>query len=173
MPSHASWLVSGDLVKGYFQIGLPEESQHLTTFLTEEGRFYFQRFPQGLSSSSDIFNRLTQQAFMEINGRWYIKVIDNVIIFGRTKEECLKRFEHIVKMLQKYGIIMSVKKLQEGTSVAWCRMIVTIQEEIGVITISPNPEHSRAITEFPRPTNRTELRRFLGLKHKSKAMSRD
>ena len=149
MPSYTKYLISGDLVKEYFQIPLPEEDQHLTTFLTEEGRYYFKKFPQGLSSSSDVFNRLTNQAFMEIKNGWFLKVVDDIIVFGKTKEECLRRFEEIIKMLQRHNIIMSVKKLQEGEVVAWCGMVVSVDGQTGAVSISPDPEHSRAIEEFP------------------------
>ena len=108
MPASAQWLIAGDLVKGYFQAGLPENSQHITTFLTEEGRFYFKKYPQGLSSSSDVFNRMTNHAFMEINSIWYLKVVDDVLVFWKTNEECYRRFEEIVKMMEKHGIIMSI-----------------------------------------------------------------
>ena len=44
-----------DLLKGYWQIQLDEESKHLTTFLTEFGRFLYLRAPMGLNACCDEF----------------------------------------------------------------------------------------------------------------------
>ena len=67
-------------------------------------------------------------------------------------------------MMKKHGIIMSLKKREEGTKVMWCRYIVMIDPDSGAILIKPDPEHQRAVSEFPRPTNWMELHHFLGLK---------
>ena len=55
LPGRAGYFIALDLKNGYFQVTLPEASRKYTTFLTEEGRYYMKRFPQGLSSSSDMF----------------------------------------------------------------------------------------------------------------------
>ena len=67
--------------------------------------------------------------------------MDDILVFGRTKEECFRRFEKIINMMKKHGIIMSLKKLQEGDKVKWCSYIVMIDSVSGAILIKPDPEH--------------------------------
>ena len=42
-----------DAVDGYHSVELDAESQHLTTFITEWGRYQYLRMPQGLVASGD------------------------------------------------------------------------------------------------------------------------
>ena len=84
----AGWFISVDLTKGYFQCELPPASRDLTTFMCEEGWYKFCRYPMGLSSSSDIFNRNAEDLMKNIDTTWYVKVVDNIIVSGRDQEEC-------------------------------------------------------------------------------------
>ena len=52
-----------DFPLGYFQLKLDKESQPLTIFNTEFGRYLFLRAPQGLSSSGDAFNSNTDRFY--------------------------------------------------------------------------------------------------------------
>ena len=89
---------------------------------------------------SDMFNGLTDHAFKEINQTYFLKVVDDILVFGATKDECFKRFEEIICMMKKHGIIMSLKKLQEGIEVKWCGYILKIISDNGPIVIKPDPE---------------------------------
>ena len=90
--------------EGVFPDRTPRELTGHNYILDEEGRFFFKCFPQGLSLSSDMFNHLTNHTFMEINGTWLLKVIDDIIVFGRTIEECYRRFEEIIKMMENMAL---------------------------------------------------------------------
>ena len=54
-----------DLPSGYFLLRLDKESQGLTVFNTEFGRYLFLQAPQGLSSSGDAFNAKRQILFWD------------------------------------------------------------------------------------------------------------
>ena len=112
-----------------------------------------------------MFNRLTDHVLKEVDPAWFLKVMDDLVIFGQTKDECFMRFERILKLLENIGyVVMSLKKLQEGDCMKWCRYILRVIDAEEPILIEPDTEELRAVTEFPTPRNRTELRRFLRLK---------
>ena len=111
LPSKCGYLISLDLKKGHFQCPLPEESRDLTTFLCEHGRFYFIHFPQGLNASSDVFNHMSDNILCEVCSQWYLKVVDDILIFGDTKDEAYKRLETILQIFQKHGLIVSCEKI--------------------------------------------------------------
>ena len=69
----------------------PQRGQLLTTFVTPFGRYAYLRTPCGISSISEHYNRRMDEAFEGMQG--FRKVVDDVIIFGRTKEEHLKFFD--------------------------------------------------------------------------------
>ena len=53
IPVTAKYFAKLDVVHGYFQLALDEESSKLTTFLLPQGKFRYTRAPMGLDASSD------------------------------------------------------------------------------------------------------------------------
>ena len=60
-----------------------------------------------------MFNRLTDHVLKEVDPAWFLKVMDDLVIFGQTKDECFMRFERILKLLEKHWICGNVP--QEAT----------------------------------------------------------
>ena len=54
-----------DLLSGYFQMAIEEESQNLTVFLTPLGR-YKRRNPMGLAFAPGAFKNLMELAFADL-----------------------------------------------------------------------------------------------------------
>ena len=64
---------------GYLQLRLDKESQPLTVFNTEFGRYLFLRAPQGLSSSGDAFNSNTDRFYSGLVSH-LLKQVDDMYI---------------------------------------------------------------------------------------------
>ena len=94
--------------------------------------------------------------------------MDDVLISGNgknveeAKKQAYERLEVILGVLEKHGFIAYLEKLQEGEELDWCGYIVSSNED-GSVCVLPSPSKVTAITEFPTPTTRTEVRRFLGM----------
>lgn len=83
--------------------------------------------------------------------------LDDIIVFGQTLEEHEERLEKVLKRLHDEGLKLSMEKCQfYKPSVNYLGHIVS---EEGVAT---DPKKLEAVTSWPRPTNVTELRSFLG-----------
>ena len=78
-----------DALKGYHQCPLEPLSQPLTTFITPFGRFMYKRAPYGISSISEHYNRRMDQCLQDLHGMK--RLVDDVIIYGRTRDELLQR----------------------------------------------------------------------------------
>ena len=102
-----------DFPSGYFQALLHPDSQRLTAFNTEFGRFLFLRAPQGLSSSGDHFNCTTDRFFSGL-GDWLIKQVDDMYICASSLTELRKRLEIIAKESLKHGVTWSISKFFAG-----------------------------------------------------------
>ena len=74
-----------DAKNGYWSIPLDEESQILTTFHSQFGRFCFRRTPFGLVISQDVFMQRMDIILEKCSGT--IGLIDDIIVYGKTKEE--------------------------------------------------------------------------------------
>ena len=61
------WWISNDLTSSYWQVRISEESQGITTFISEFGRFRWCVFPQGLSCSGDEFG---QRQNLQTSSEW-------------------------------------------------------------------------------------------------------
>ena len=140
---------------GYWQVELEEESRRYTTFIKEWGLCRYRRAPMGLASSGDEFCKCTNKALAGIPG--IFKLVDDILVFGSTKEELLERIKLIFKRCQDHRITLSDTKHQVGNEVKFAGHI---ESDKGV---RPDPEKIEAIKNSPEPNNVTDLRSFLGL----------
>ena len=144
-----------DAVLGYYQIPLDEESKKLTTFLLPSGRYRYLRAPMGLSASSDEWCKRSDAALSGIPGLH--KLVDDILIEGEDYEQLLERLDMVLKRCLESNITISLEKMQIGDSVIFAGYKVSANG------IYPIKERTQAIHSFPAPTNRTELKSFLGL----------
>ena len=144
-----------DAVLGYFQIPLDEESKKFTTFLLPSGRYRFLRAPMGLSASSDEWCKRSDEALYGIPG--VHKLVDDILIEATDYDDLLEKLESVLERCLKSNITISLDKLQIGDSVIFAGYKVSAK------SVHPIKERTEAIKNFPAPTNKTELKSFLGL----------
>ena len=155
IPAGSRWFAKLDAIHGYFQIPLDERSSYLTTFLLPSGRYRYLRAPMGLSASGDEFCLRSDKA---IEGLEFCqKIVDDILVTAPTKDILLARIRTVLDRCRTIGMTISAKKLEVGTSVRFAGHVVSAD---GVV---PDPARLSALTEFPTPTNVTQLRSFLGL----------
>ena len=65
VPPGAKFFSKMDCMMGYWQIPLAEESQHLTTFITPWGSYWYLVVPKGLKCSSDNFTDRMDLLFLD------------------------------------------------------------------------------------------------------------
>jgi len=155
IPASAKVFAKLDAVHGYFQLALDRKSSFLTTFLLPSGRYRYLRAPMGLSASSDEW---CSSSDVIITGLpWAKKIVDDTIIWADTFEQLLKRVRIVMERCRKYNITISKKKLEIAEKITFAGFVIS---ENG---ISPDPEQTKAISNFPAPKNVSELRSFLGM----------
>ena len=69
-----------DATDSYHSIELDEESQMLTMFITEWGRYYFLRVPQGFFASGDIFTSRYDNITKDVSNK--VKIIDDALLYS-------------------------------------------------------------------------------------------
>ena len=91
---------SMDFKSGFWQIKMAPESQQYTAFMVGNLRFYeFTHMLFGLCNALVTFQHLMQNTLGELNLMYCMIYLDDVIIFGHTKEECL---EHLCVVFERF-----------------------------------------------------------------------
>ena len=154
--SKAKYFTILDARKGYHQCPLDAQSQLLTTFITPFGRFKYLRAPYGISSISEHYNRRMAEAFTGLSG--FRRIVDDIVIYD---DDATEHAHHVKAFLQRCAdrqIALNLDKchfLQEEVTFACFKLRGDGYQVDRSIT--------DAISNFPTPTNRTDLRSFFGL----------
>ena len=151
----SKWFMKLDAVQGYYQLPLDEESSLLTTFLMPSGRFRFTRAPMGMSSSSDEFCFRTDRILAEVPDM--LKIVDDALLQAPTYEELCRRFRLACEAARRGNLTLSRGKVVYGPEIEFAGYIISSDG------VKPDPRRLAAVTEFPRPTDVSSLRGFLGL----------
>ena len=87
-----------------------------------------------------------------------VGLIDDVLVHGRTEEENHKRLIAVLEKLKTEGVTLNKDKC-----IFYTNVIHFLGQRVDQNGVSPDKEKIRAIQEILRPTNITEIRRFLGM----------
>ncbi|KAK7929206.1 hypothetical protein WMY93_005601 [Mugilogobius chulae] len=141
---------------GFWQIPLEESSRKLTTFITPMGRFCFKRLPFGITSAPEIFQRQMSALLKDHDG--VVVVMDDILVFGTTKEQHDKRLRAVLQTIRESGLKLNKKKCHFRKS-----EIQYFGHVISAEGMKPDPDKVKAISQMQSPTNVEELRQVLGL----------
>lgn len=150
------WFSTLDANKGFYQIKLTDKSSRMTTFMTHKGRYRFLRLPFGVSVAPEIFHRTFRELFEQVEGTEVY--IDDIIVFGKTKEEHDRRLEKVLKIARSKGV--KFNKLKCNFSQNSIKFLGHIFSEQG---IQPDKDKVSGISNMSPPKNLKELEKFLGL----------
>ena len=98
-----------DATQGFHHIKLSSESTLLTTFNTPFGRFEWLRLPYGLVCSSEVFHRRMMECLQGLEG--VAVFIDDIAVWGRSKEEHDLRLKKLLEQCHKEGIHLNRKNV--------------------------------------------------------------
>jgi hypothetical protein len=146
-----------DLKNFYFQIPLCAESQPLTAFDTEFGRFHWTMAPQGLKHSGKSAQRLIDKLLRSAS-RYSAAMQDDICIFSNTWSDHLKHITDILMRLKNAGLTANTAKCQ------WVRERVQILgHELFNGTVAPSDEKIKAVKEIESISTKTQLQSWIGL----------
>ena len=147
-----------DLLSGYFQMALEEESQNVTTFITPLGRYKWKRLPMGLASAPGAFQNLMELLFAGLSYEVVSVYLDDVIVFGRNFEEHLNRLELVFQRLSENGL-----KIKGSKCNFFQKRVSFLGQIISEIGVEVDPKKVRAVKKMKEPSSLKDVRAFLGL----------
>ncbi|UYV66520.1 K02A2.6-like [Cordylochernes scorpioides] len=130
-----------DAKYAFWQIPLTDEASLLTTMSTPYGRYCYTRMPYGLSFRSRNISKN-----------------NTLIIFGDSETEHLKILEQVLKIARENGL--KFDKTKNAANATICEIPGHIVSTEG---IRPLESKVKAILDMPRPQDKKDLQRFLGM----------
>ncbi|PAV90485.1 hypothetical protein WR25_22647 [Diploscapter pachys] len=147
-----------DLRSGFFQIPIDERDIYKTAFTTlVAGHFEFLRTPMGLASAPATFQRAMEEVRRACQANLLI-YLDDLIIASHSPEAHLADIEEVLSKLEAFGLKLHAKKCSFAKNHA-----VFLGHRISKYGIRPEEGKLKAIKDYPRPRNVTEVRAALGL----------
>eukprot|EP01053_Blabericola_migrator_P005380 Blabericola_migrator_1__5379@NODE_2755_length_2389_cov_14_470715_g1724_i0_p1_GENE_NODE_2755_length_2389_cov_14_470715_g1724_i0NODE_2755_length_2389_cov_14_470715_g1724_i0_p1_ORF_typecomplete_len426_score34_27RVT_1/PF00078_27/5e22RT_RNaseH_2/PF17919_1/5_7e22RT_RNaseH/PF17917_1/4_9e09RVP_2/PF08284_11/0_0056RVT_2/PF07727_14/0_053PASTA/PF03793_19/0_079RVT_thumb/PF06817_14/0_14CdvA/PF18822_1/5_9e02CdvA/PF18822_1/0_89_NODE_2755_length_2389_cov_14_470715_g1724_i01521279 len=147
-----------DLRKGFWQIPIDEESKPKTAFRTPFGLYEFNVLPFGTTNSPPAFQRILDEVLEGLNGEICRVYVDDIIIFGATREEVMERAEKVKAQLAKYGLTINEVKSDHQPR----QEVTFVGYKIAKGTITPATDRINLILTAPQPKTLKALRSFLG-----------
>ena len=145
-----------DVVDSYHSLELDEESQLLTTFITEWGRYMFVRVPQGFIAAGDMFTSRYDDIIQDVEQK--VKIVDDTLLYANNIEDSFWNTWDYLTICANNGIVVNESKFQFcQDEVEFAGLSVTNNG------IQPSESLLSAIKDFPPPTDLTSARSWFGL----------
>jgi len=145
-----------DAVDGYHAIPLDNESQPLTTFITEWGRYMYLRMPQGFVAAGDAYTRRFDDLIADIPRK--VKIVDDTLLYDTNIEDSFYHTWDFLTLCALKGIVANDKKFQFcRDSVEFAGLNVTSNG------VAPSNTILSSISGFPTPSTISDARSWFGL----------
>lgn len=148
---------SMDCTQGFYQIDVDPRDRHKTAFSTPLGNFQFRRCPFGARNSCAEFQAAMNRIFQEGLFTRCVIYVDDILVFGETKEEHNRNLEWVLEQCQKYDVKLKMEK---------CKFLQQEVEYLGFLvsgtSIKPIADKVSKLQKLEAPKNKTELRSIIG-----------
>ena len=154
----AQYFSTLDLASGYWQVEVDPSDRPKTAFSTPQGHFEFTVMPFGLCNAPATFQRLMEYVLAGLQWEHCLVYLDDIIVFSETFKEHITRLSGVFDRLRNAGLKLKPKKCCFArSSVQYLGHIVSRRG------LEAEKSKVQAVRDYPRPTNATEVRSFLGL----------
>lgn len=144
-----------DIKDAFNQCSISEDSRNFTAFSTQWGTFRYCRLNMGLAIASELFQQIMTEKLKLIPHQRL--ATDDIIVYGRNREECQKYTNMALDTLNDLGVTLSVNKCEFLKS-----EITFYGHKISSEGIRPLEEKMADFINMKEPRNPKELHSFLG-----------
>ncbi|XP_068246894.1 uncharacterized protein [Palaemon carinicauda] len=153
---NSKFITKIDLLKGYYQVPLSNRAKEVSAFVTADGLYQFEVMPFGMRNAAATFQRLMAMITRGIKN--CVVYIDDIIVYSNDFETHLVILEELLTALSNAGLVINLSKS------VFCEATVTfLGHVVGKGEVLPKEVNVAKIKEFPVPSSKRELQRFLGM----------
>jgi len=144
-----------DLRSGYHQLRIKGEDVPKTAFRTRYSHYEFLVLPFELTNAPAYFMDLMNRVFHTYLDKFVVVFIDDILVYSKTREDHMEHLRTVLKILADHKLYAKLKKCD-----FWMEKVHFLGPVISAEGISVDPAK---IAAWPRPTNITKVRSFLGM----------
>ena len=145
-----------DLTEAFHQIEISEQSRYITTFVCHKGLYRYKRLNYGVSSASELFQRILQQILQDIPN--CKNIVDDIIIYADNQEDHDKVLKMVLTRLRDKGLVLNKKKC-----VFNCSTLKFMGHILSNKGIQIDEVKVKAVRDADPPKDAGEVLSFLGL----------
>ena len=147
-----------DLRSDYHQLKVKQEDIPKTAFLTRYGHYEFLVTPFGLTNALAAFMDVMNRMFKPYLDQFVIAFIDDILVYSKTQDEHEEHLRMVLQILREQKLYAKFKKCE-----FWLDEVMFWGHVISKDGIFVDPKKVEVVVNWPRPTNVSEIRSFLGL----------
>ncbi|KAI5085992.1 hypothetical protein C0J45_23069, partial [Silurus meridionalis] len=146
-----------DLRNAYHLVRIREGDEWKTAFNTPAGHYEYLVMPFGLTNAPAVFQALVNEVLRDMLNTFVFVYLDDILIFSRSMDEHIRQVRQVLERLLKNGLYVKPEKCEFHTS-----QTSFLGYLLSAGNIRMDPARVQAIRDWPTPTSRRHLQRFLG-----------
>ncbi len=145
-----------DLLKGYWQVPLTPRASDISAFVTPDNFLQYSVMAFEMRNAPATFQRLINIVLAGVPQ--CNAYLDDLVVYSTDWSGHVSLLRTVFDRLAKASLTLNLVKCEFGQAT-----ITYLGKEVGQGQVRPIEAKVAAIAEFPVPTTRRELRRFLGM----------
>ena len=146
-----------DASGAFHQIPVAPESRECTAFSTHRGSFQFTSLPFGVINGPATYARLVQMVLNGVATNQVLPYLDDILIHSPNVEQHFIAVDKVLTAHADAGLKLNPKKCH-----FFQEEVVYLGHKVTATGTLPIPEYVELVQNWPTPTNKTELRAFIG-----------
>ncbi|CAI5660942.1 unnamed protein product [Oreochromis niloticus] len=152
----AKFITKLDLLKGYWQVPLTSRASDISAFVTPDHFMQYTVMAFGMKNAPATFQRLMQLVLGDVpQCNVYL---DDVVLYTDTWADHMSLLRAVFQRLAEASLTLNLAKCEFGKAT-----VTYLGKQVGFGQVRPVEAKITAILDYPSPTTRRELRRFLGM----------
>lgn len=147
-----------DLTSGFHQIDMSPSDAAKTAFSTPSEHYQYKSMPFGLKNAPATFQRLMDNVLAGIKNYRCFVYLNDIVIHADVLENHNKRLIEVFQRLSDFNL-----EIQPDKCEFLRREVMYLAHLITDEGVKPDPKKIQAVSNYPVPTNPTEIKSFLGL----------